>query len=93
MNRQRIRTIARSRLGMAALAGCTAALVLGTVAIASAPTAPAVIHACKGTNGALRIAKSCTSGEHALSWNKSGPQGKTGPAGQQGPKGDTGATG
>ena len=57
-----------------------------------------VIHGCylKAT-GALRVIdptkSSCTSGELAITWNQTGPQGSTGPAGPQGSTGPQGPAG
>jgi hypothetical protein len=46
--------------------GGAVALGIGSMAFASLPHASGVVHACKGKNGALRIAKTCGSGETAV---------------------------
>jgi hypothetical protein len=76
------------------VAGMTVAM--SGVADASIPQAAGQVHGCKGKNGAVRIAKTCKSGESAVTWSKQGPAGPQGPQGSQGPqgaKGDTGPTG
>jgi type VI protein secretion system component Hcp len=55
-----------------------------------------VIHACAGSNGALRVvgpSDSCKNNESPLTWNTSGPAGATGPAGPVGPAGPAGPQG
>jgi len=77
------------------------AALTGVVAYAQIPDSSGVIHSCytKSTGG-IRIidasVTSCKSGETALNWSQTGPQGPKGDpgaAGPAGPKGDTGATG
>src|SRR5947209_2417868 len=80
------------RVPIAVLAIVLAVAVSG-VTYASIPHASSAIHACKGANGALRIAKTCASGETAVTWNKRGPTGEPGPKGDLGPKGDAGPKG
>ena len=67
--------------------GITVGLVIGGVSsaavIAAVPDTSGVIHACYRTNkGALTIidpaTQSCPSGETAISWNQTGPQGPSG---------------
>jgi hypothetical protein len=58
------------------------------------PSSSGVIHACaKKSGGALRIAKTCTSSEQAISWNFQGPPGPRGATGFPGPKGAPGSAG
>jgi hypothetical protein len=73
-----------------AIAASALAVGISGIAFASSPNAGNSIHWCKGKNGAVRIAKTCKSGESNVTWNKQGP---AGPQGSHGPKGDTGATG
>jgi hypothetical protein len=74
--------------------GLVASLAIVVVAIVQAaiPDPSGVIHACYRANGNLRLVdkSSCTSGETALTWNQTGPQG---PAGAPGPQGATGPAG
>ena len=77
-----------------------ASLTVVVVAIVQAaiPDPSGVIHACYRANGNLRLVdkSSCTSGETALTWNQTGPQGPAGapgPAGTPGPQGATGPQG
>jgi len=77
-----------------------AGLVLsGGMALASIPDAGGVIHGCYLTTGppqargALRVidtdaGQACVSGEIAITWNQTGPQGPEGPAGATGPAGE-----
>jgi hypothetical protein len=70
-----------------------AALGIGGVAYAGGFSG-GVIHACeKKSDGALRIASSCTSNEQAIWWNVQGPPGPQGPKGATGPKGAPGSAG
>ena len=70
-----------------------AALGIGGVAYAGGFSG-GVIHACeKKSDGALRIASSCTSSEKAIWWNVQGPPGPQGPKGDTGAKGATGPKG
>jgi hypothetical protein len=58
-----------------------AGLSAGGMALASARTPAAVIRACASNhNGALRLASRCTSTEHAVTWNSTGPRGSIGPS-------------
>jgi hypothetical protein len=82
-----------------------AGLVLsGGMALASIPDSGGVIHGCYLTTGppqargALRVVdtdagQACVSGEIALTWNQTGPQGPVGPTGATGPAGPTGPAG
>jgi hypothetical protein len=91
----------KTTIGLIVLA--TASLA-GT-AYATIPDSGGVIHGCYQTaRGALRVidttqGATCTAGETALDWNRTGPQGvqgpkgDTGPQGLQGPHGDTGPQG
>jgi hypothetical protein len=72
-------------------------LALGGGAWAVGTTRSArVIHACyAGKSGALHVSASgrCRHGQHALSWNRTGPAGQPGASGQPGPAGQPGAPG
>jgi hypothetical protein len=79
-------------------------VLVGTAAWATIPDANGVIHGCYRTSGppnsrgALRVidieaGQTCGSGEVALSWNQTGPQGPAGATGPAGPQGATGAEG
>jgi len=84
------------RRALTLMVTCVMVLSLSSTGFASAPAAGGTIHGCKGSNGALRIANPCATGETAISWNKKGPQGPSGPqgpAGAQGPQGPQGAQG
>jgi hypothetical protein len=69
------------------------AVVWGT-ALAAIPDAGGVIHGCyKSSDGKLRVidteaGHTCGSGETAVSWNQTGPQGPTGATGPEGPAGE-----
>jgi hypothetical protein len=86
----------RRRLAYVAI-GLAALLAGGSAALATIPDG-GVIQACyaKG-DGALRVIDAatarCGSGENALAWNKTPPQGANGAAGPQGSKGDQGIQG
>jgi hypothetical protein len=74
--------------------GLVASLAIVVVAVVQAaiPDPSGVIHACYRANGNLRLVdkSNCTSGETALTWNQTGPQGPAGapgPAGTPGPQG------
>lgn len=64
-------------------------LATATVAVASIPDSNGVIHGCRDNkSGALRVIDSdkgqtCKSGETALTWNQSGPQGPAGISGYE----------
>ena len=64
------------------------AVTAGGVALASIPDANGVFHGCYATtSGALRLidpskGQRCESGERAVKWNQTGPQGPPGPAPQ-----------
>jgi hypothetical protein len=75
---------------VAGLASLTVVVV--AVVQAAIPDPSGVIHACYRANGNLRLVdkSSCTSGETALAWNQTGPQG---PAGTPGPQGQPGTPG
>jgi hypothetical protein len=80
--------------------GLVASLALVVVAVVQAaiPDPSGVIHACYRANGNLRLVdkSNCTSGETALTWNQTGPQGPAGapgPAGTPGPQGQPGTPG
>jgi hypothetical protein len=80
--------------------GLVASLVVVVVAAvrAAIPDPNGAIHACYRANGNLRLVdkSSCTSGETALTWNQTGPQGPAGtpgPQGAPGPQGQPGAPG
>jgi len=69
-----------------------ALLIFGGIAYASIPDSSGVIHGCyKNSTGSLKViddsSQTCASGETALNWNQTGPQGATGPQGPQGPSG------
>lgn len=88
---------ARKKL-MILLAGPTAALALGSVALGSIPDGNGVIHSCYGKSGGnLRVLDAanttCGGNETGLTWNTTGPAGPQGPKGDKGEKGDTGAAG
>jgi len=64
-------------------------LIFGGIAYASIPDSNGVIHGCyKNSTGMLKVidssSQTCVSGETALNWNQTGPQG---PQGIQGPSG------
>lgn len=72
------------------LVATTVAILVGagtaTVASAALVNEGGVIHACVGALGVVRIVNStngkqpaCHAGEHALSWNQTGPAGPPGP--------------
>jgi hypothetical protein len=68
----------------------------GAVAVTVRPHATAIIHACVGRAGRLRLVTqsgSCRKTERSVSWNARGPRGDPGPAGQAGPAGADGAPG
>lgn len=71
--------------------GMAVAAVAGT-GVAMAAVNTGVISACYNSSGTLRVATSCRSGETALSWNQTGPQGPAGAQGPAGPAGPAGAT-
>jgi hypothetical protein len=69
---------ARPRLvnrATAMIAATALAVGISGVAVASIPQATGQVHGCKGKNGAVRIAKTCKTGETAVIWNKQGPAG------------------
>jgi hypothetical protein len=68
------------------------AIVIVAAVQAAIPDPSGAIHACYRSNGNLRLVdkSSCTSGETALTWNQTGPQG---PAGTPGPQGGPGPQG
>jgi hypothetical protein len=89
---------------VAASVGVAAVFAFGGVALATIPSSSGVISGCYAKkDGSLRVvdasAAACKTGEAALSWNQTGPQGSKGDAGPQGaagpqgPKGDTGPAG
>jgi hypothetical protein len=63
-------------------------------AYATIPDSAGVIHACYGSNGALKVLDTaqgqCAKNETALAWNQRGPQGPPGPIGATGPQGPAG---
>ena len=66
----------------------------GAVAVTVRSHETAVIHACVGRTGRLRLVTpsgSCRKTERPVSWNVRGPQGDPGPAGPAGPAGADGA--
>jgi hypothetical protein len=68
----------------------------GAVAVTVRSHATAVIHACVGRTGRLRLVTpsgSCRKTERPVSWNVRGRQGDPGPPGQAGPAGADGAPG
>jgi hypothetical protein len=71
------------------------AVVVVAVVQAAIPDASGVIHACYRANGNLRLVdkSNCTSGETALTWNQTGPQGPAGGFGPQGAPGPAGTPG
>ena len=92
-----VHILGRRRLTGLALA-LVAMLVCGGAALATIPGGGGAISGCYAKrDGALRVIDAstaqCKSGETALTWNQSGPQGpsgETGPAGPQGPQGPPG---
>ena len=68
------------------------AIVVVAAVQAAIPDPSGAIHACYRSNGNLRLVdkSNCTSGETALTWNQTGPQG---PAGAPGPQGQPGTPG
>ena len=68
----------------------------GAVAVTVRSHETAVIHACVGRTGRMRLVSqnaSCRRNERPVSWNVRGPQGDPGPAGPAGPAGADGAPG
>ena len=68
----------------------------GAVAVTVRSHETAVIHACVGRTGRMRLvtqSASCRRNERRVSWNVRGPQGDPGPAGPAGPAGADGAPG
>jgi hypothetical protein len=68
----------------------------GAVAVTVRPHATAIIHACVGRAGRLRLVTqsgSCRKTERSVSWNARVPRCGPGPAGQAGPAGADGAPG
>jgi len=66
----------------------------GAVAVTVRSHETAVIHACVGRTGRMRLVTqnaSCRRNERPVSWNVRGPQGDPGPAGPAGPAGADGA--
>ena len=67
-------------------------MLIAGIAVASIPGPDGVIHGCyKTSDGKLRVidsSASCASGETALAWNQTGPQGATGATGPQGTPGE-----
>lgn len=66
-----------------------AVIFAGGVAVASIPDGSGVIHSCyKNSTGSLKVidsaSQSCASGETALTWNQTGPQGPAGANGASG---------
>lgn len=75
-----------NRLGVVAMVGTTL-LVGGTLGRASAAGDPAVINACAGKNGSLRLVanpQDCRDAESPVQWNASGPAGPQGAPGVSG---------
>src|SRR5215467_13694795 len=75
-----------------------AVLAVGSgVALATIPGSGGVVSGCYAKkDGTLRVIDStaqCRSGEAALNWNQTGPQGPQGAQGPQGPQGATGPQG
>ena len=77
-----------------------AAVLAGGVAYATIPDSQGVIHGCYTPNptGQLRVidtdkGQTCKTGEQALSWNQTGPQGPSGAQGPSGPAGPPGTAG
>lgn len=67
--------------------------VTAVIADASIPGPNGVINSCVGPVGQVRVidsADSCKTGETALNWNQTGPQGPNGATGPQGPSGISG---
>ena len=68
----------------------------GAVAVTVWPHATAIIHACVGRAGRLRLVTqsgSCRKAERPVSWNVRGPRGDPGPTGPAGPAGADSAPG
>lgn len=68
------------------------AILFGGIAYASIPDGSGVIHGCyMNSTGRLKVidsaSQTCGTGETALNWNQTGPQGAVGPAGPTGPAG------
>src|SRR5215208_3791578 len=85
-----------------ALTAAVGVVALGSVAYAKSDRGPQVKACYRTSDGALRLATKCKSGERRISWSVVGPAGARGAAGPQGPqgasglpgpKGDTGAQG
>jgi len=90
----------RSRRGIltAVAAGLAVLVVGGGVALATIPGSGGAISGCYSKkDGTLRVidasSATCKTGEAALTWNQTGPQGPKGDPGPQGPKGDQGPQG
>lgn len=78
------------RVAAACIGVSTVAVAMTGVAMAATDGAN-TIHACAAkSGGALRMSGHCTSQEHGVTWNVTGPRG---PKGQRGPRGARGATG
>ncbi len=88
--------IARHKL--AAALG-VAILVTGATAINVAANDPVTFFACLAKNGNLYnvvtngVPETCHTGDDAVQWNQTGPQGPAGATGDTGPAGPTGAAG
>lgn len=88
----------RRRILTAAVAGLALLVVGGGVALATIPGGGGAISGCYSKkDGTLRVidasSATCKTGEAALTWNQTGPQGPKGDPGPQGPKGDQGPQG
>ena len=88
----------RWRLALGAIVGIGTLGAAG-IAVAGIPRQDGVINGCyNNTNGGLRLIDSstgdaCKTGETAIQWNQTGPQGPAGPAGPAGPVGPQGPAG
>lgn len=85
-----MRRLFASRGHAAAFVGVVALFVAGG-GYALASGASNTIHACVHHHGGgIYIAKTCATGDSAISWNKVGPRGLQGPRGRTGPRGPQG---
>jgi hypothetical protein len=89
--------VSRIRRPSPALVVATAALVvaLGGVTYAAIPSSDGTIHSCYDARGSLHVideGTSCPSGNTALNFSQTGPQGPRGADGAQGPAGAPGQT-
>jgi hypothetical protein len=79
------------------ISAATAAGLLGAGAAFAAIPHDGVINGCYASGGTLRVVDSsttsCKSGEKALAWNQTGPQGRQGLQGPEGPRGPQGLQG